>query len=240
MPVKSAEAEKERLRIELIQKELAKLEFVTVPAGPFKMGSRIKFMEDEKPVHDVEISRFSLSRTETPQSLWVAVMGDNPSCNKGDEFPVENVSWVQVQVFLNRLEQATGEAYRLPTEAEWEYACKAGKTGFIGAILQFRPHKEAWYQDNSDFKTRKSALKDANPFGLYDMLGNVWEWCSDYYSPTYYKDEPVKDPKGPETGEKRVIRGGAWNSLGKDVRPTNRHASDPASGDCAIGFRLAK
>jgi len=225
---------------EIIQEALAQFEFTTVPAGPFKMGSRIKFMDDEKPVHHVEISRFMLSRTEVTQALWVAVMGNNPSCNKGEQLPVENVSWNAVQQFLTRLNAATGEQYRLPTEAEWEYGCKAGKTGFLGAILQFRAENQAWYLGNSKHTSRGVGLKDANAFGLYDMLGNVWEWCSDYYDPNYYQDERAKNPTGPTNGTTRVIRGGAWNSDAKEVRPTNRHFFDPAKGDCGVGFRLAK
>jgi len=212
------------------------LKFARIPAGQFDMGSNSSTSFDQNPVHQVTISRvFELQKTEVTQAQWTAVMGSNPSHFRGDSLPVEQVSWNDVQEFIRRLNAADrGKNYRLPTESEWEYACRAGSTGSqygeIDAI--------AWYDANSEHRTHPVAEKEPNAWGLYDMLGNVWELCADWKGA--YPAGPVTDPSGPPTGYYRVSRGGGWFDTRPAVNATFRSSPEPNYRGSSLGFRLAR
>jgi formylglycine-generating enzyme required for sulfatase activity len=212
------------------------LEFVRIPAGQFGMGSDSPNEFDQNPVHEVTISRaFDLQKTEVTQAQWTAVMGSNPSHFRGPRLPVEQVSWNDVEEFIRKLNDLDpGRNYRLPTEAEWEYACRAGgnarKFGDIDAI--------AWYNANSDQRTHAVGEKEPNEWGLYDMLGNVWELCADWKGT--YAAGPVTDPKGPPQGYYKVSRGGSWFDTRSAVNATFRSSPDPTHRLSSLGFRLAR
>lgn len=215
--------------------------FILVPAGSFQMGST-DGVGDERPVHTVKITRpFYLGRTEVTQGQWKAVMGVNPSSFSacGDDCPVERVSWDDVQEFIARLNAANpGAGYRLPTEAEWEYAARAGTTGDYGGtgVLD----EMGWYADNAGDGTHPVAQKLPNAWGFYDMHGNVSEWVQDWYSETYYSTSPTEDPQGPPTGTMRVIRGGGWRSLANGCRSAHRNYTPTTPRSFGDGFRLAR
>jgi formylglycine-generating enzyme required for sulfatase activity len=212
------------------------MEFVRIPAGEFVMGSMVGY-EDEKPVHRVRITRaFELGRCEVTQAQWKAVMGTNPSTFQGADLPVETVSWNDVQRFLSKLNAwADGYRYRLPTEAEWEYAARGGAAGDSAVDLD----RMAWYRDNSN-GPHPVGRKVRNTWGLYDMLGNVWEWCQDWYGSTYYRDGPVDDPKGPKSGTEHVLRGGSWGDGPRGVRAAARLWDGSDYRDSFAGFRCAR
>jgi len=213
-------------------------ELALIPDGEFQMGSDSSAaFSDEKPVHTVHIAKsFWLGKTEVPQGLWQAVTGSNPSYfKKGDDYPVEHVSWDDCQAFITKLNQMLGSNYfRLPTEGEWEYACRAGTTGDrygdIDAI--------AWYGSNSGSTTHPVGQKQANAWGLYDTLGNVYEYCQDWYGS--YSSGYQTDPIGPGAGSLHVIRGGSWLLGAKDVRAAFRIGLSPGGRNGFIGFRLAR
>ncbi len=236
---------------------------VLIPAGRFDMGSPDSdkdAYDHEKPQHPVWITRpFYLGVTEVTQGQYRAVTGENPSYFKGsDDLPVDRVSWNDAIAFCNKLseldglkpyyrfgagERSGGEGYRLPTEAEWEYACRAGSTTRYGsgddaAILG----EYAWYNGNSGRKTNPVGQKRPNAFGLFDMHGNVWEWCWDEYKGDYYKESPVDDPPGPAPSQAsdRVIRGGGWQSNPKYSRSASRSWFTPVDRFSYVGFRLAR
>jgi formylglycine-generating enzyme required for sulfatase activity len=165
-------------------------------------------------------------------------MGNNPSYFKGcDSCPVEQVSWDDVQEFINKLNAKNdGFNYRLPTEAEWEYACRAGTTGDYAGNLD----SMAWYGSNSGSKTHLVGQKQPNAFGLYDMHGNVWEWCQDWYDANYYKNSPSTDPKNTSTGSGRVLRGGGWDDDARDCRAADRYGGTPGDRGNDLGFRLIR
>jgi formylglycine-generating enzyme required for sulfatase activity len=219
------------------------MEFVLIPAGEFLMGSE-DGGSDEKPVRRVQISKpFYLGKYPVIQEQWRTVMGNNPSHFKGDlNRPVENVSWQEVQDFLGKLtEKETGKTYRLPTEAEWEYACRAGSTGaycFGDDETQLREY--AWYGEGSSGTTHPVGQLKPNNWGLYDMHGNVWEWVQDWYAEDYYKQRPNPDtdPQGPEKGEERVLRGGCYWFTLRDARCAFRNWFDPFSRYVFVGFRI--
>jgi formylglycine-generating enzyme required for sulfatase activity len=195
--------------------------------------------DDQKPMHRVTISEaFYMGKYEVTQAQWHAVMGNNPSNFKrcGGNCPVENVSWFDAQDFVNKLNEANdGLKYRLPSEAEWEYACRAGTTGdYYGQDV----NEIGWYADNSGKKTRPVGGKQPNAFGLYDMSGNVWEWCSDWYDENYYASSPATDPRGPGNGQYRVLRGGSWAYDAPLLRSASRDWLAPAFGLSAFGFRV--
>lgn len=217
---------------------------VPIKAGKFKMGDDgIGFVE-------VTLSPFRMDKYPVTQALYQQVMANNPSRFKGEDRPVEKVSWFDAIEFCNALSRKCGldeaydingeqvnrkseaNGYRLPTEAEWEYACRAGTKGDSYGDLD----EVAWYSKNSDGETHGVGQKKANDFGLYDMLGNVWEWCGDRYG--YYSKEPVSDPVGVERGSSRVIRGGSWYVDARGVRSTNRLSSSPGNRYYFLGFRL--
>ena len=219
---------------------IAGMEFVRVPAGEFLMGSTSEEADsDEQPVTRVRISRaFELGKHEVTQAEWEAVMGSNPSSfdECGGDCPVERVSWDDVQEFIGRLNTLEGEArYRLPTEAEWEYAARAGTGGDrYGEDLD----AIAWHRGNSGGGTHPVGQKAPNAWGLHDMLGNVWEWVQDWYGP--YPGGSVTDPQGPAAGSARVSRGGSWLSGARNCRASIRDGITPGIRDFNLGFRLLR
>jgi formylglycine-generating enzyme required for sulfatase activity len=230
----------------IVERKLFNMTFIS--GGTFERGCWVRTGEckdDEKPVHAVTVSSYYMSTTEVTQDQWKSVMNNNPSVFKGDDLPVENISWNVIQEFLNKLYQQTGEKYRLPTEAEWEYAARSGgaSTGsateykYAGTNSNFGDY--AWYDENSNDKTHPVAQRKPNGLGLYDMSGNVQEWCSDIYDKSYYKNSPAKDPKGAKSGSSCVLRGGSWFMNVAFCRLSNRNFNFPQSRYNDIGFRLA-
>ncbi len=206
------------------------MEFVKIPAGSFMMGDN-----SEKPIHKVTISRdFYMGKTEVTQAQWKALMGNNPSHFKGDNLPVETVSWDDAQEFIKKLNAKGEGTYRLPTESEWEYAARAGTTGDYAGNLD----SMAWYGANSGNKTHEVGTKQANAFGLYDMHGNVWEWCQDWYGE--YSSSAQTDPTGASSGSFRVSRGGSWLNYGGLLRSANRNSYTPSDRYFNLGFRLVR
>ncbi len=215
-----------------------------VEGGSFQMGSE-KY-GDEKPIHTVQISSFFMAQYPVTQGLWKAVLGkaNNPFRFKSDSSPVERVSWEDTQGFIQKLNEQTGQDYRLPTEAEWEYAARGGKDShehsynFAGSDTL---EEVAWYYANTDsLRTMPVGLKAPNALGLYDMSGNVYEWCQDWYAGDYYSKSPEKDPKGPSEGSSRVIRGGSWSNEPDSCRVAYRNRFHPDSRFDDLGFRLAR
>ncbi|MEP7338530.1 MAG: formylglycine-generating enzyme family protein, partial [Acidobacteriota bacterium] len=216
------------------------LEMVYVSGGEFLMGSEVD--SSEQPIHRVIISPFFIGKFQITQSQWQAVMGKNPSRLKGDKLPVESVSWNDAVEFCQRLSSAkkTDRAYRLPTEAEWEYACRSGSTdkycfGNDEDLLE----QYAWYDKNSGSTTHQVGEKKANDFGLYDMHGNVWEWCEDVWH-TDYTDSPTDGSAWLSGGDSgfRVLRGGSWVNYGYFCRSSLRNSLRPGDRDFYMGFRV--
>ena len=217
------------------------MEFVFVKGGCYEMGDTFgDGQRDEKPVHNVCVNDFYLGKYEVTQGQWLAVMGNNPSRFKdcGANCPVEQVSWNDTQDFIGRLNGKTGKNYRLPTEAEWEYAARSGgkKEKYTGGDDLDRV---AWYGANSGNKTHPAGTKAPNGLGLYDVSGNVWEWCQDWYRDKYYSDSPRNNPPGPSSGTSRVLRGGSWVNKAENVRAAYRSGNVPAFRDVSYGFRLS-
>ena len=220
---------------------------VYIKGGCFDMGNIFGDEEaegGEKPVHTVCVGDFYLNKTEVTQKQWIDIIGHNPSKFKSGDRPVERVSWNSVQDFIKKLNKATGMNYRLPTEAEWEYAARSGggKEKWAGADEESELGEYAWYYNNSARDgTHSVAGKEPNGLGLYDMMGNVWEWCSDWYDRNYYENSPAKNPQGPSDGSTRVLRGGCWRSKPVHIRTVDRNDFDPDSKKFATtGFRLAR
>lgn len=229
---------------------------VYVQGGDFMMGTNPEKEEDAlkndaaKPRHKVAVNSFYISRYEVTQALWKAVMGSNPSKFKGDNLPVENVSYDDCKQFISKLNKMTGENYRLPTEAEWEYAARGGNSsrGYTyGGGDYFSD--VAWHgpdytgiitiidiDGNSDEKTHPVGSKEGNELGLYDMSGNVCEWCSDRYGP--YNNSYQKNPTGPSSGTYRIIRGGSWYDSPYFCRVSYRRYYTPDSQSGTLGLRL--
>ena len=226
------------------------MKFVWIPPGEFWMGgpdAEPGWYEDESPRHRVRLTRgYYMMTTPVTQGQWEAVTGENPSkFNKvGPSAPVEKVSWYDVHVYIDKLNRTESYRFRLPTETEWEYACRAGtETAFYSGPITDpvgrdpNLDKVGWYRENSGGSTHPVGQKEPNAWGLYDMHGNVWEWCNDWYYGSYH-DGPVTDPMGPGNGEFRVYRGGAWDSFLGDCRSAYRNGHKP---DCTfghLGFRL--
>jgi formylglycine-generating enzyme required for sulfatase activity len=182
-----------------------------------------------------------MGKTEVTQAQWKAIMGSNPSNFKGDNLPVEQVSWDDVQIFLSKLNAKTGKTYRLPTEAEWEYAAGGGennRTIFAGINDESSLGNYAWYSANSNNTTHAVGTKQPNQLGLYDMSGNVWEWCSDWYGADYYANSPQTNPKGPSSGSYRVLRVGSWCNGASSCRVSLRDYDYPGGRYGNRGFRL--
>lgn len=220
------------------------MEFVLIPAGSFMMGADKQFEEcdsNETPRHKVVISNaFYMGKYEVTQEQWVAVMGNNPSKFKSKMNPVEQISWDDTQLFIRNLNQKEGtDRYRLPTEAEWEYACRAGTT----TAYSFGDDKNSldqyiWYDANSNARTNLVGQLKPNPWGLYDMHGNVWEWCQDWYDSKYYKHSPEIDPVGASSGSYRVRRGGSWIRPAVCCRSASRICLTHGSRNSRTGMRL--
>ena len=217
-------------------------EMVYVEGGTFTMGATSEQGSDAldggKPAHSVTLDGYYIGKYEVTQKLWKAVMGSNPSDFKGDNLPVENVSWDDVQEFLRKLNAMTGKNYRLPTEAEWEFAARGGNSsrGYkysgsnsLGSV--------AWYYDNSGDRTHAVGTKSPNELGIYDMSGNVWEWCQDWYGS--YSSSSQRNPQGPNSGSSRVFRGGCWSYDARFCRVSIRGYNTPGYRLNHLGFRLA-
>ena len=209
-----------------------------VYAGTFTMGSN-NDNADEYPEHLVSLSSFSIGETEVTQELWQAVMGSNPSNFKGSKLPVECVSWDDCQIFITKLNELTGTTFRLPTEAEWEFAARGGNKS-VGYIYSGSNTADyvAWYGAISSSKTHDVASKKANELGLYDMSGNVLEWCQDWYDS--YNSISQDNPTGPSYGTKRVCRGGSWVGGDVDCRVSCRNKANPTSKYSTLGLRLVR
>ena len=218
---------------------------IKVEGGTFSMGATSEqssdAYDDEYPIHSVTLSDYYIGETEVTQELWQAVMGSNPSWFKGDnQRPVERVSWNDCQKFIKKLNQLTGKEFRLPTEAEWEYAARGGKYS-KDYVYKYSGSKNAdevaWYSYNSRGETHPVKTKKANKLGLYDMSGNVWEWCNDWWE--CYQSNSQTNPTGPSKGERRVLRGGSWNYGDRIVRVSNRGSNTPGRSLSHHGLRLA-
>lgn len=205
-------------------------EMVRVDGGSFNMGS-YSGDSDEQPVHSESVSTFYIGRTEVTQALWAAVMGNNPSNFRGENRPVEMVSWYDCQEFVERLSRLTGRIFRLPTEAEWEFAARGGTHSrgytYSGSDDVYRV---AWYTDNSGGATHPVGQKLDNELGIFDMSGNVWEWTSDAYSSNY---------NSPRNSSYRVVRGGSWCYAATYCRVADRNLSSPGNRIYSLGLRLA-
>jgi len=234
---------------------------VAVPGGRFMMG-RDDGPEDESPRHEIHITAFAIDKFEVTQDQFAALEISDPSHFKDPKRPVEQVRWSDAALFCNERSRQDGlgpcydevtfacdfaaGGYRLPTEAEWEYAARAGTTtddAFDGTLGKLKSH--ACYAANSNQKTDLVGRKKPNPWGLCDMYGNVLEWCNDVYGPACYADGPARDPRGPLEGDKRVLRGGAWNSSAEACRATTRFAEMPGIADACFardtfGFRCVR
>ncbi len=218
-----------------------KFKMVYVEGGTFTMGATAEQGSDawgyERPAHEVTLSDYYISETVVTQELWKAVMGNNPSNWKGDKLPVERVSWEEAQEFIQKLNQEPGRTFRLPTEAEWEYAARGGKQSkgykYSGSDTI---DEVAWYDRNSGGKTHPVKDMKANELGLYDMSGNVWEWCNDWYGE--YSSDAQPNPQGPTKGDYRMLRGGSWYSHAGDCRVSYRYYRKPSIQYNSVGFRL--
>ena len=217
------------------------IEMVKVEAGSFNMGATPEMINpdtDEKPVHRVTLTNnYYIGKYEVTQALWQAVMGSNPSGFKGDDLPVEMVSWNDCQDFISKLNAMTGKRFRLPSEAEWEYAARGGKksrgyqysgSNTIGDV--------AWYEGNSGSKTHAVGTKQPNELGIYDMTGNVWEWCQDWYGS--YSSSPQTNPIGAVSGSCRMGRGGSWGNSARYCRSSYRGSYAPGFRGIGLGLRL--
>lgn len=215
---------------------------IYVQGGTFMMGATAEqgsdADDDEKPAHSVTLSSYSIGETEVTQELWETVMGNNWSYSKGNKHPVNNVTWNECQEFIRKLNSQTGMYFRLPTEAEWEYAARGGKKskGYMYAGSN-SIENVAWYYINSYNVIHDVATKTANELGLYDMSGNVHEWCYDWYDS--YSSKAQTNPTGPSTGVERVIRGGRWYNDSYYCRVSSRFAYKPINAGTLLGFRLA-
>ncbi|RLW68596.1 MAG: hypothetical protein B6D68_03315, partial [spirochete symbiont of Stewartia floridana] len=215
--------------------------------------------DDDETQHEVWVSPFYMSRYEVTQGEWHEVMRSSPSHFSGDSLPVEQVSWYDAVKYCNELSVQNGltpvytingtsvtadwsaNGYRLPTEAEWEYAARGGNAseGYIYAGGN-NAGKVAWYLDNSGNETHPVGQKNSNELGLYDMSGNVREWCWDWYGGVYYESSPSSDPRGPASGSYRVNRGGRWGDGAGYLRSANRYSDSPGSSNALLGFRLVR
>jgi len=229
---------------------------IHIKGGTFEMGDTFGDGEsNEKPIHLVNIPDFQLCKYPVTQAQWKKIMGDNPAHFKGDELPVEQVSWDDAQAFLKKLNAQTGQKYRLPSEAEWEYAAReGGKKVRFGNGKEFADPKDINFNASEKYKKIYSVVGEfrnkttpvnqftPNDLGLYDMSGNVWEWCGDWYDEKYYSksDGVIVNPSGPSSEEFRVLRGGSWYSYPNDCRAAYRNWLNPNNRDLNIGFRVAR
>lgn len=221
-----------------------KNEFVLIKGGSFIMGDTFgEGRDNEYPVHEVNLDSFFIKKRLVTQSEWKLIMNNNPSHLKAysKDCPVVNVSWNDVQNFIRRLNQWTGNSYRLPTEAEWEYAARSGGRNekWAGNNILSEVNNYTVNSNNSVGKTWPVGIKKPNGLGIYDMCGNVWEWCNDWYEAHYYKTSPKQNPQGPFSGKYRVLRGGSWSDEPFFQRTTYRSRGNPDIRNISFGFRLA-
>lgn len=221
---------------------------VEIPGGSFLMGSN-DGEDDERPIHNVLIDRFYLNKFVVTQEEWFEVMRTKPwqglkyVCEK-DRCPAVNISWYDARDFIDELNLASGKTFRMPTEAEWEYACRAGASmAFPHGVLKFSLPKYAWYYDNAfkkgEMHGHEVGTRKSNKFGLYDMQGNVYEWCSDWYRRNYYNKSPINNPVGPLHSQYKSVRGGDWARNDYFLRIASRRHYSPHHKDSYVGFRLA-
>ncbi|PID30645.1 MAG: hypothetical protein CR982_00925 [Candidatus Cloacimonadota bacterium] len=237
---------------------------VLVEGGQFQMGDYFdKGYDDETPVHSVELNSFFMGKHEVTQDEYSSLMNSNPSNFLGDNRPVEKVSWYEAIEYCNKLSELEGfdkcysgsgddivcdfrkNGYRLPTEAEWEYAARGGihyvdSLSYSGCNKKSELEQYSWYYSTSNGKTRHVESKLPNQLGLYDMSGNVWEWCWDWYNGTYYSYIPIVNPEGPLSGSCRVIRGGSWHDKAKSCRVADRNLFYPSDAINTLGFRVVR
>jgi sulfatase modifying factor 1 len=227
-------------------------EMVLITGGHFAMGDKD---EVDAPAHDVAVNSFYMDKYLVTQEQYQKLLGNNPSRWKGDKNPVEQVRWSDAVRYCNKRSEAEGlqpcydlqtwqcnfeaSGYRLPTEAEWEYACRAGtKTPYFFGSTPDKIGDYAWYEKNSRGRPHPVGQKKPNPWGLYDICGNVWEWCNDFYKVDYYKESPPQDPKGPKTGQTKVLRGGAWRFSEENSRSGYRYNENPGYADVCFGYDI--
>lgn len=227
-------------------------EMVEIKPGKFMMGDK---NEPDAPPHEVTVSGFMMDKFLVTQELFQKVMSQNPSRWKGDKNPVEQVRWSDAVKFCNKRSETEGlkpcydlqkwtcdftaNGYRLPTEAEWEYACRAGSTTdyYFGAqATALKDH--AWFDKNSGLRTKPVGQKKPNAWGLHDMVGNTWQWCNDFYKVDYYKESPKQDPRGPASGQTKVVRGGAFKSPADNCRSGYRYNESPGYADVCFGYDI--
>jgi formylglycine-generating enzyme required for sulfatase activity len=237
------------------------MDMVPVPAGQFIMGVN-EGPIDAKPAHPVKVDAFAMDQSEITQAVYEKITGANPSRRKNPANPVEQVTWTAAVRFCNERSRQEGltpcydtntwacdftaNGYRLPTEAEWEYACRAGSSSrfFFGDNAE-ELKSFAWFKDNCQSKPHPVAQRKPNAWGLYDMAGNVSEWCNDYYAAKYYRTSPDNNPRGPREGEKRVLRGGAWSSSAENCASWARNCDEAGLTDICLtmdsdGFRCVR
>jgi sulfatase modifying factor 1 len=233
---------------------------IHVPGGQFLMGDATG--DDTVPAHKVSVGSFDMDKFEVTQELYEKIAGRNPSRHKGAKNPVERVRWREAIAFCNARSEAehlrpcydlakgvcdfSADGYRLPTEAEWEFACRGGTSGAYYFGDDARSLKgNAWFKDNADRTTHPVGRLRPNPLGLCDMAGNVWEWCNDWYQVDYYEKSPADNPRGPDEGEKKVLRGGAFTSKPDNCTSAARNCDDPGFADACVasddfGFRCVR
>jgi formylglycine-generating enzyme len=229
------------------------VEMLLLSGGTFVMGDNNG--EVDEPEHEVTVSPFYIDVTPVTQREFMRLMGENPSKFPEAQQPVEQIRWSDAVRYCNERSREEGlepaydltnwtcnfeaDGYRLPTEAEWEYAARAGTATayfFGNDPAQLRIH--AWFNDNAGDKPRPVGRRRPNPWGLHDITGNVWEWCNDFYQVDYYKESPKQDPRGPEAGDKKVLRGGCWNSNAAACRVAYRYNETPGYTDACFGYDI--
>lgn len=229
------------------------VKMVLLPGGTFVMGDEDG--EVDEPAHEVTVGPFAIDKFEVTQEEYQRVMGDNPSKFKGRNNPVEQVRWSDAVRYCNERSRQEGlepaydlktwtcrfeaNGYRLPTEAEWEYAARAGTaTAYSFGDSDANLQQHAWFKINARGKPKPVGQRRPNAWGLHDIHGNVWEWCNDFYKVDYYLESTKKDPKGPEAGKNKVLRGGCWNSNADACRSAYRYNENPAYTDACFGYDI--
>jgi len=236
------------------------IEMVLIPAGRFTMGND-RGAPDQRPAHEVQLDAFLMDRCEVTQAAYAQMDPVNGSHFKGPQLPTEMIGWGKAALYCNMRSEAEGlqpcynefgecnfqaDGYRLPTEAEWEYACRAGSDAVYGFGSDLRLlGKHAWYARNASKRTHPVKTKRANAWGLFDMHGNVAEWCNDFYAADYYRSSPGTNPQGPPAGDKNVLRGGHWGAGTEACTSAARLGEEPGFSDAcfardAIGFRCVR
>jgi len=224
-------------------------EMIVVPAGSFLMGTpdtarsgpNDSGNDKEKPARTLQMKSFSLGKYEVTQAEWVAIMGNNPSENEGTDLPVDHVSWEMAQSFVEKLSQVTGKKYRLPSEAEWEYAARAGTSKeYYDSDEMDSLYAYAWFNVNSGKEVHKVGEKKPNHFGLYDMYGNVWEWTQDCWNPSYQGAPQTQAAWEEGDCEYRVNRGGSWSNVSRMLRSAFRSRFAPTLTSTYFGLRVAR